>query len=203
MESQSCLSLTVFLPLLLILISLSPAISSSNSRANKAYVIKACHNTTSYSSQCVKSLSPHANKIKSDPKRLCNYAISNALADARAAKSRALKAAKTEGLSASDKAVLRDCADTIGDTVDELRNCAAALRKVKGSMSAEANAGTLDDVRTWASASLTDDYTCTDEMDEEKVGQAKLGKFRASLVKVNASTRILLALITYTTSTSS
>lgn len=189
--------------LLLIFISLSPATSSSNPRGNKAYVIKACYNTTSYSSQCFKSLSPYANNINSDPKRLCQYAISAALADARAAKSRALAAAKAKGFSKADKAVLRDCAETIGDTVDELRQCAAALKKVKGRVSAPANAGAMDDVRTWASAALTDDYTCTDEMDEGKVSRAKMRKFRDSIVKVKGSTKILLALITYTTSSSS
>ncbi|KAF4372129.1 hypothetical protein F8388_000345 [Cannabis sativa] len=170
--------------------------SSSSSTCAKTYVKNAC-NSTLYVKECQKALMPYAAKIKSNPKKLCSYSLKFALAAASDAYKTVVKIGKSKGLTTTDKAVLADCKDSLKDSVEELQQCKEALDSINRNNSTSSDEAKFqtENIKTWASAALTDEYTCHDEIEEEKVGPTMKKKLDASVVKVSRSASILLAIV--------
>ncbi|TQD98497.1 hypothetical protein C1H46_015745 [Malus baccata] len=139
--SNSHHALTFLLPVLLLIITnmQTTVATSSSSQTYKTYVKTACNSTT-YPLICYKSLSSYASKIKSNPRKLCIYALSVTLTASKNASSVVSKQSKKAGLTPTQKGAIND--------------------------------SQLDDIKTWVSAVLTDDATCTDEFDDVKVSTA-------------------------------
>ncbi|EXC65559.1 21 kDa protein [Morus notabilis] len=206
MESHSCrslLALQYLLSLLLLFISINiifnihttSATSYNSSTVYKLYVKNSC-NSTLYPQKCYESLSSYSTKIKSDPKRLCRYAIYVAYIDAKTASSTAVKISKTKGLKATEKEVITDCVENIKDSVTELKNSWRAMDNLisgNGTLSEDEKYQTVENVKSWVSAASTDDYTCTDEIEEEKVNPTMKSKLNKACLKLSKSTSIALA----------
>ncbi|GMN40931.1 hypothetical protein TIFTF001_010154 [Ficus carica] len=173
--------------------------SSSSTKANKLYVRQSC-NSTLYPKDCYKFLSSYSSKIKSNPYKLCEFSIYVAYVNAKAASSTATRLAKTKGLTAPEKGAITDCVENFKDSVDELKQSWDDMDKIingaaNGTMSDDEKNLMVENVKTWASAALTDDDTCKDEIDEVKANPTMKSKLSKAILKVAKSTSICLAFV--------
>ncbi|MQL77858.1 hypothetical protein Taro_010275 [Colocasia esculenta] len=139
--------------------------------------------TTEYPHLCVSSLSAYADTIRTSPTQLADAALSVSLSHARSTK--ALVAKLSAGKDAMGRRVgsaIRDCMETMGDSVDELRESMRAMAGLsvggKGKGHGKVDLGLqMDNILTWVSAALTDEDTCMDEF----AGKAMDGEVKAAL----------------------
>ncbi|KAL4197476.1 hypothetical protein AMTRI_Chr04g188390 [Amborella trichopoda] len=120
--------------------------------------IRTSCNATLYPSVCYDSLSPYADSIKQNPRKLAQAAISVSLKSARNASSLANRLAR----SSPDDGALKDCADTLADAVDLIKRSAHELGRLRRS----SFGWQLSNIQSWLSAGMTDDDTCLDEFDD-------------------------------------
>ncbi|XP_052184402.1 uncharacterized protein LOC127796351 [Diospyros lotus] len=172
----------LFLTALLLLTSeitlLHPAFAAA---ANTTYIRISCQNTT-YPGLCYTSLSPYASAVQTSQWRLCNAALSATLQAARNASLSVDNLSKQNGVTAHEAATISDCADNIGDSVDEIQKSIKAFASLR--RSGVDKKFQLANIKTWMSAAITDEYTCTDELADGKVSagvkkqiQKKIGRF--------------------------
>ncbi|CAB4271261.1 unnamed protein product [Prunus armeniaca] len=193
--SNSHNALTFLLPILLLIFmpNMHTALAtSSSSQTYKTYVKTAC-NTTTYPLICYKSLSSYASKVKSDPHKLCTYALSVTLKAAKNASSVVSKLYKNTGLTPSEKGVVKDCIDNIKDSIDELKQSVSSMSNL--GVSGSDVQLQLDDIKTWVSAVITDDATCTDGFDGVKVSTAVETAIKNSIVNAARLASNALSLI--------
>lgn len=184
-------ALTFLFTLLLLIIMMSTTMATtSSSQTYKTYVKTACNSTT-YPQICYKSLSSYASSIKSNPQKLCNYALSVTLKAARNASSTVSKLSKKKGLTQAEAGVVKDCIENIKDSVDELKQSVSTMTNLGGADIQYQ----LDDIKTWVSASLTDDDTCTEGFDEQKVSTTVKNTINKSIVTVARLASNALSLI--------
>ncbi|KAM1029282.1 pectinesterase inhibitor 4-like [Malus sylvestris] len=179
--SNSHHALTFLLPVLLLIITnmQTTVATSSSSQTYKTYVKTACNSTT-YPLICYKSLSSYASKIKSNPRKLCIYALSVTLTASKNASSVVSKQSKKAGLTPTQKGAINDCLENIKESIDELKDSLTSVKNL-GVKGGDVQAQ-LDDIKTWVSAVLTDDATCTDEFDDVKVSTAIKTAIKNSIV---------------------
>lgn len=164
--------------------------TSSSTQPHNSYLLRACNSTT-YPQICYKSLSSYASTINSNPQKLCSYALSVALNAARNASSTVSKLSKKKGLARSETLVVKDCIENIRNSIDEL----------KQSMNAMSNLGGADiefqlgDIKTWVSAALTNDDTCTEGLHEVKVSLDVKNTITKSIVNIARLASNALSLI--------
>ncbi|KAL5569974.1 hypothetical protein UlMin_026549 [Ulmus minor] len=176
--------------LLLLFISTVQTSSSSFSENDKSFVKKAC-NSTLYSKDCYKYISPYASKIKSNQLTLCKTSLYVAYKAARSASSAASKLSKTKGLTETEQQVVQDCVENLKDSVYELKQSWDSMSHFDNTTNSEA----LDDIKTWASAALTDETTCTDEFDEMNINPTAGKKLRQSINKVDKCISMALSFV--------
>ncbi|XP_009372932.1 pectinesterase inhibitor 4-like [Pyrus x bretschneideri] len=178
--SNSHHALTFLLPAVLLLITITnmqtTVATSSSSQTYKTYVKTACNSTT-YPLICYKSLSSYASKIKSNPRKLCIYALSVTLTASKNASSVVSKQSKKAGLTPTEKGVINDCLENIKESIDELKDSLTSMKNL-----GVTGGDVQDDIKTWVSAVLTDDATCTDEFDDMKVSTAIKTAIKNSIV---------------------
>ncbi|KAJ0263314.1 Pectinesterase inhibitor 4 [Hirschfeldia incana] len=160
----------------------------------KTFVKNACNSTT-YPIMCYNSLSSYSSTIKADPIKLCTTSLNVNLKYAKNATlvvSNLLKKAKST--SSPEVPVLKDCVEEMKDTVDELKQAMAEMKNLTGGgkISKEEH---LKNVKTWVSAALTDDTTCTDEFEEGEVNE-ETKKVENAVSELSKTTSNTLALIT-------
>ncbi|KAK8485617.1 hypothetical protein V6N13_032375 [Hibiscus sabdariffa] len=131
----------------------------------KKFIKSACNSTT-YPKICYKALSPNAPAIETDPYKLCNVALSVTLNATYKASSTIVSLSKMKGLSSSEKQIIGLCAELSDYAIDDLQRSLKALANLQGS---EYKAGEMSDLNTWVSGALTYEYTCTDELEGQKV----------------------------------
>ncbi|KAB1204058.1 21 kDa protein [Morella rubra] len=148
--------------LLIVSMLRTPLATASSTKDYENYIQTACKPTL-YRKLCYQSLSPYALKIKGDPQTLCKTALTITLQAARNASSTISKQLKQKGLTKLEGQVIEDCDSNIKDSIDELQQSLNAMKLLSG----PDRAFQLDNIKTWVSAALTDDTTCTDEFDQE------------------------------------
>ncbi|KAJ3682193.1 hypothetical protein LUZ60_014766 [Juncus effusus] len=88
--------------------------------------------------------------------QLALTALSVTLTNAQSTSAAMAQMAKSAKMSLHNKAAMNDCMDTLGDSVDELKQSMETMTHLKGK-----NIGfQISSVQTWVSAALTDDDTC-------------------------------------------
>ncbi|MBA0735504.1 hypothetical protein Gogos_019348, partial [Gossypium gossypioides] len=132
-----------------------------------------------------------ASAIKIDTNKLCNTALSFTLNATYNASSSIDSLSKMKGLSPSEKEIIHDCAETTGEAMDELEKSLKTLANLQGS---DHKADEMNDLKTWVSAVLTDEYTCTDEFDGQKVSKAVKNTINKSVLYLAQLTSNCLAL---------
>ncbi|XP_020588525.1 pectinesterase inhibitor 3-like [Phalaenopsis equestris] len=132
--------------LLLLPLFLIP-ISSSSSFPPSSLVLSSCAHAR-YPSLCIRTLSPSAART---PPALAVDAVSAAATSAHSALSFLHRFSHPPP-------TVRDCAEQISDSRDQLASAAAEIRSLRR----ENSRWQLDNALTWASAALTDQDTCLD-----------------------------------------
>ncbi|XVE63907.1 hypothetical protein DITRI_Ditri07aG0058800 [Diplodiscus trichospermus] len=157
----------------------------------KNFIKKAC-NSTRYPKDCNKALSPYASTIKTDPQKLCDIALSVTL-NATCVTSSSIQSAvsKMKGLTPSETQIINDCSETITDAIDELNYSLKAMAYLQGSN----RVAQLKNIRTWVSAALTNEYTCTDEFEGQKVSKALKNTIKKSVLYLAKLTSNFLELL--------
>ncbi|XP_042978653.1 pectinesterase inhibitor 4-like [Carya illinoinensis] len=174
----------VFMMLLTLLFmsTLQAVLATTNtSQTYEKYIITSCNSTT-YPQLCYSSLSPHASKIKANPKKLCKTSLSVGLEAAQNASSIVSKQLKQKGsLTSSETAVIKDCVVNIKNSIDELRESLDAMDKLSG-WDKEFQ---MSNIKTWVSAALTDENTCFDGFEEgQEISEKVKNKVRKRILKV-------------------
>jgi len=157
---------------------------------NTNFIRTSCHKTI-YPALCFSSLSPYASSIQTNPMQLAHCALSVALNAARST-SKAMKTMSTQGgMSPRMAAAISDCMETVGDSVDELKES----MEVMGNIGGEDFGFQLNSIQTWVSAAITDDDTCMDGFEGHAMdGQVK-SVVRRHVMYVSELTSNALALI--------
>lgn len=106
-----------------------------------------------------------------------------ALKAAKIAKSTFTKLSKAK-LSHAESSVIADCKENINDTLDLLQEAADELAHLKGA-STPVEKFQWDSIKTWVSASITDESTCTDELAEMKVRLSLQNKIKTTVYNVS------------------
>lgn len=192
----SCHLLTFILAFLLFISNIGnslSAVTTTNTSSNtyNNYLKTAC-NSTMYPKLCYKSLSSYTSTIKTNDLKLCVAGLTVSLKSASNTSSFITSLSKQKGLSKTEVAVIKDCLEEIGDSIDELNQSLKALGSLKRSDDVEFQ---IANIKTWVSAAITDENTCTDGFDGTKVSAAVKSKIRNSIVNVARLTSNALALI--------
>lgn len=167
--------------------NIETTLAAGSTQTYKTYVQSACNSTT-YPQVCYKSLGSYASKIKSNPQKLCNTALTLAFKSAKSCTKTITKLAN-KNLTHYDAEIVKDCVENMRDSIDELKQSLDALGHLNDSMH------TAEDIKTWVSAALTDDTTCTDEFDEQTVSSIVKKKIQTCILVVARLTSNALSLI--------
>ncbi|KAK7322441.1 hypothetical protein VNO77_25821 [Canavalia gladiata] len=154
-------------------------IPSNSIQTFKNYIKTSC-NLTTYPSICYQSLSPYASKIEGDPMKLCNVSLSLALKATHSASSTISNILKSHNLTSIAKQVVQDCFDNVKDSLGELKDSLNAM----GDLNDGDRKFQISNIKTWMSASITDDETCSDEFDEMNVDATLRDKIRKIVLDV-------------------
>jgi pectinesterase inhibitor-like protein len=166
--------------------------ATSSSQTYKTYIGKACNSTT-YPELCNSSLSPYASKIKGNPQKLCKAALSIAIKATRNASSTISKLLKQKEFTSFETSILEDCVTNTKDSIDELKQSLDAVRHLNGSY----KESQVENMKTWVSAALTDDNTCTDGYDDgqDQVSETLKNRINDIILKIARLTSNVLSLI--------
>lgn len=155
--------LLLFFSLLPPTLSVDPPLPSSD---GSDFIRTAC-NTTLYPDLCFSTLSSFANSIHDDSNRLARLAISLPLHNTLHLLSYLQNAYNRD----HETAVLKGCFENLKDAVDQMRG---SMKQMKELVSAPP--GTvqsfkfqMSNVKTWLSAALTYEYTCTDGFEDDSI----------------------------------
>ncbi|EOA34128.1 hypothetical protein CARUB_v10021629mg [Capsella rubella] len=122
--------------------------------------IRTCCNTTLYPDLCFSTLSSFANSIQNDSNRLARVAISFTLHNTI----HLLTYLQNTYHRDHPTPVLKDCFENLKDAVDEMRGSMKQMKELVSSSggSVQSFKFQMSNVKTWLSAALTNEYTCTD-----------------------------------------
>ncbi|KAL5728173.1 hypothetical protein ACHQM5_001286 [Ranunculus cassubicifolius] len=176
--------------LLLSLLALtSTAFSSATTPSN---FIKTSCSVTRYPALCIQSLSSYASTIQTSPRQMAQTALAVSLLKARSTKAFVIQASRSKGLKRKEYRVVKDCVDTMGDTVDRLSKSISEL----GHMGkADSFIWHMSNVQTWVSAALTNENTCMDGYAAHDLDGRLKTAVRARILNVAQFTSNALALV--------
>lgn len=156
--------------------------------------IKASCETTRYPDLCYKTLSPYATSIQTNAMELANAALNVCLKSAKTTSKSVKELLKGRDLSMRDGQAVEDCLENLSDYVDEMKKSMVEMKDLDGPDFNEK----MGNLKTWVSAALTDEDTCTDGFQEDSaVKNVKIKEtIRGYIVNIAELTSNALALIT-------
>uniref|UniRef100_A0ACD5YA02 Uncharacterized protein n=1 Tax=Avena sativa TaxID=4498 RepID=A0ACD5YA02_AVESA len=172
-----------------------PMAAPVNPAAAAEFVRRSCR-ATSFPRACERSLMPRAPAVGRSPRRLAHAALAVA-ADAAGNCSAYIghpSSSTSPSSSSKGRGAMGDCAETVRDAADLLRQSAAELAGRMGRASSPRFAWRLSNVQTWASAALTDADTCLDSL-ATYTGGAPRDDVKRRVVAVEQATSNALALV--------
>ncbi|XP_065870398.1 21 kDa protein-like [Euphorbia lathyris] len=150
--------------------------------------IKTSCGVTRYPDLCYQTLSSYASIVQGNPTQLANAALNLTLDSAESTCNVVVKMMKAHTLRAKEAVAIKDCVETMKDSVDELRESLVMMKDLEGPDFAMK----MSNVQTWVSTALTDEDTCMNGFD----GKSMEGKvIRSCLERVAELTSNALALI--------
>lgn len=168
------------------------AMAGAGGKGNVDFIRASC-GTTSYPHVCFETLSAHASTIKRDPVMLAIAALSVSLESARGASAEMTKIAAGGMMKPRESAAVKDCVETMGESVDELRRSIAEtshLRRPDQDLAFH-----ISNIQTWVSAALTDEKTCMEGFADNSLNGRIKDVMRIHVVNVAQRTSNALALI--------
>lgn len=197
-SSHSLFQFFIFSLAILLLMLNVPTVSASETtnkasriKTYKSFIKKACNSAT-YPSDCYKTLSKYAPAIKTDPEKLYRVSLFVTIKAARKTSSSISTLWRLKGLSRTEGAIVRDCASTISYAIDEMKQSLTVMANVQG---ADHKSELIDKIRTWVAAALTDEGTCTDEFDGQKVSYEVNKNIKKTVLNLSKLTSNCLALL--------
>ncbi|BAT92892.1 hypothetical protein LR48_Vigan27s000100 [Vigna angularis] len=157
--------------------------SKTSTESFKNYIKTSCNSTT-YPSICYSSLSPYAAKIEADPTKLCSVSLSLAYKAAKSASTTISKILKKNNMTGIAEQVVQDCFGNVKDSIGELKDSLDSLGHLDGAD----RKFQINNIKTWVSASITDDQTCSDGFDEMNVDSTFTEKIRNLVLDVARKT---------------
>ncbi|KAF7149319.1 hypothetical protein RHSIM_Rhsim03G0168900 [Rhododendron simsii] len=156
--------------------------------------IKTSCSATTYPPLCFQTLSPQSLTIKTNPWQLSNDALTISIKSALAASATVSKLAQQRGLTHRDAAAIKDCMENVAGSIGLLRQSREALRSIGRS---DSIVFAMDSIKTWVSAAITDESSCTDEFSGGKVSEGVKRKVRSRIARFAKTTSNALALINH------
>ncbi|RZB93474.1 pectinesterase inhibitor 4-like [Glycine soja] len=185
---------TVLLILTFVQLAASASTATDSLKAYKKFIKDKCNSTT-YPKVCYKSLYPYASQIKRNSVTLTKLSIHVALKAAKSANSTLTKLSNSKGkLTHGETSVIADCRENIDETLDMLEQSAEGLAHLNGASTADEKFQ-WDSIKTWMSAAITDEGTCTDEFDEIQVRPSLQENIKTTVFNVSWLTTNALALV--------
>ena len=86
---------------------------------------------------------------------------------------------------------MQDCVEEVGDSVDQLRRSLGEMSQIKGSNFARM----MSDIKTWVSAALTNDDTCSEGFEGNNMNGNMTTVVRGHILNIAHLTSNALALI--------
>ncbi|KAK7334494.1 hypothetical protein VNO80_26251 [Phaseolus coccineus] len=157
--------------------------TSTSTQTFKNYIKTSCNSTT-YPSICYSTLSPYATKIEADPLKLCSVSLSLAYKAAKSASSTISKILKKNNMTGIAEQVVEDCFGNVKDSIGELKDSLDSLDHLDGTD----RKFQISNIKTWVSASITNDQTCSDGFDEMNVDSTLTDKIRKPVLDVARKT---------------
>ncbi|KAL1189897.1 Pectinesterase inhibitor 11 [Cardamine amara subsp. amara] len=158
--TKPILLLLFFFSLLPPILTVDPPLPSSD---GSDFIRTAC-NTTLYPDLCFSTLSSFANSIHDDSNRLTRIAISLPLHNTLHLLSYLQNAYNRD----NQTAVLKGCFENLEDAVDQMRGSMKQMKELVSTPPGSVQSFRLQmsNVKTWLSAALTYEYTCTDGFED-------------------------------------
>ncbi|RZS14212.1 hypothetical protein BHM03_00045874 [Ensete ventricosum] len=119
--------------------------------------IKAACDATLYEEQCVRSLGPLANGSTLDPGKIFLMAVQITIDELSKVSAALDSVALNESLDSYAAAALTECKDLVGFAIGHLNDTLSVTNFTAKD--------TVDDLKTWLSAAITDQYTCIEDME--------------------------------------
>ena len=91
-----------------------------------------------------------------------------------------------------ETSIVKDCIDDFGDGIDELQQSLQEFKTLGGGKDVDFQ---LASMKTWVSAALTDEYTCSDGFEGQKVSSSLKKQINNTISDVAKITSNALALI--------
>ena len=124
---------------------------------------------------------------------MAHAALNITLASAKATSAMMVRVSRSSRLKPREVSAMRDCVEELGDTLEELRKSIGEMGQLSGS-NYEVY---INDIQTWVSAALTDEYTCLDGFEgDEMNGKVKV-LVRGRILIIAHLTSNALALINH------
>ena len=124
--------------------------------------------------------------------QLAHTAISVTLDGARSTFTAMKSMSKSSGMSHRVAEAISDCMDSVGDSVDELKQSMEAMEHLGGKFGVGFQ---LNSIQTWVSAALTDDSTCMDGFSGDSMNGDVKTAVRSHVLNVAHLTSNALAFI--------
>ncbi|KAK8957618.1 hypothetical protein KSP39_PZI000831 [Platanthera zijinensis] len=142
------------------------------------------------------NLSGHSPAVRQSPSQLARAALTAATERAITVSSfvRRMSAGGKRPSIARDGGAVRDCVETMGDTVDRLRSSVKEM-ELLGRYGSRSFKWHLSNVQTWVSAALTDENTCLESLSEDKSAAGVRTEIRRQIAGVSKLTSNALALV--------
>ncbi|KAL5728169.1 hypothetical protein ACHQM5_001282 [Ranunculus cassubicifolius] len=166
--------LTLTILLILSILSLTSIAHSATTPSPSPFIKSSC-SLTRYPALCIKSLSSYASTIQESPKEIAEAALTVSLSSANSAKAYVIQMSKSIGLKGREYQVMKDCVETVADSVDRLSMSIGELRHM--GTGEQSFIWHMSNVQTWVSAAETDENTCMDGF----AGHAMDGKLKTSI----------------------
>ncbi|WOL06153.1 21 kDa protein-like [Canna indica] len=170
------------------------ATGGSGSDSPTAFVRDACKRTR-YPSLCEQYLAAYAPTVHRSKRELARAALAVSADRARSASAfvSRMSAGAQKSLRSREAGAVRDCLETLRDSVDRLRQSVKEMSAM-GRARSPRFAWHLSNVQTWVSAALTDETTCLDGL-SQFAGPAVRASIRKKVMEVAQVTSNALALV--------
>ncbi|XP_077243336.1 pectinesterase inhibitor 6-like [Tasmannia lanceolata] len=141
----------------------------SEAKNGDDYVRDACR-VTRYPSLCIHSLASFSDSAKRNPRMWARASVSVTIAEAKSVTAYLSRLKTSRYIRGRARLALLDCIESFQDTINELYNSLAELRRLSG----KTFNSQIGDVETWVSSALTYEDTCLEGFDGRKGPRVRL-----------------------------
>ncbi|CAL9044552.1 unnamed protein product [Musa banksii] len=182
------------LAFVLLIIAICSGVVAAAARSPAEFVRESCM-VTQYPALCEQCLVAYAQAVHLSKHELARAALSVSADRAGSASAfvRRMSAGGGKSLRSREAGAVRDCIGTMQDSEDRLRRSVREMRRM-GRPRSPRFAWHLSNVRTWVSASLTDETTCLDGL-SQYASPAVRAAIRKKVLEVSQVTSNALALV--------